>query len=171
MESIVKLGEVQFEMTGDVKTTEELKVLLRWGWGAEITNKMAFNPAEELKTGDGIKVTIEKVTIIPDPVEEEVEETGVEAEQGVAGEAGNVSETGEAVVPESVEEAGVEAKQGVVCESGNVNETEEAVVPAAECECSCISECKEETGKTEVETAVEADTKISTETVDDTKAV
>ena len=82
MESIVKLGEVQFEMTGDVKTTEDLKVLLRWGWGAETTNKMAIKPFEELKIGDGIKVTIEKVVIVPDPVEEKVEETAAEVEAG-----------------------------------------------------------------------------------------
>ena len=93
MESIVKLGEVQFEMTGDVKTTEDLKVLLRWGWGAETTNKMAIKPSEDLKIGDGIKVTIEKVVIVPDPVEETpaVAEAGQEA--AAEGEA-----TGEAAV-------------------------------------------------------------------------
>ena len=82
MESIVKLGEVQLEITGEVKTTEDLKVLLRWGWGAETTNKMAFKPSEDLKIGDGIKVTVEKVVIVPDPVEEKVEEATAETEPG-----------------------------------------------------------------------------------------
>jgi hypothetical protein len=80
MESIEKLGEVQMEMTSDVKTSEELKVLLRWGWGAETTGKLVFKPSEELKVGDGIKVTVEKVVIVPDPVEEKTEETATETE-------------------------------------------------------------------------------------------
>ncbi len=70
MESMVKLGEVQVNITNDVKTTEDLKVLLRWGWGAEITGKLAFKPSEELKAGDRVKVLIEKVIDVPDPVEE-----------------------------------------------------------------------------------------------------
>jgi hypothetical protein len=74
MESTIKLGEVQMEMTSGVTTAEELKVLLRWGWGAETTGKLAFKPSEELKVGDGIRVLVEKVIIIPDPVEEKVEE-------------------------------------------------------------------------------------------------
>jgi len=56
-----KLGEVQCEMTADVEKNEELKVLLRIGWGAETTGKISFHPAESLKKGDKVKVTIEKV--------------------------------------------------------------------------------------------------------------
>ena len=119
MESNVKLGEVQLEMTGDVKTTEDLKVLLRWGWGAETTNKMSFKPSEELKVGDGIKVTIEKVVVIPDPVEEKVEETpgeAVEEQEAVAGTEGTV-------------------------ESADNSE------PVTECECTCTCEGTEELEK------------------------
>jgi hypothetical protein len=75
MESTIKLGEIQTEVTGDVKTIEDLKVLLRWGWGAETTGKLAFKPSEELKVGDGLRIVVEKVITVPDPVEEKVEET------------------------------------------------------------------------------------------------
>jgi hypothetical protein len=74
MESTIKLGEVEMTMTSGVTTAEELKVLLRWGWGAETTGKLAFNPSAELKVGDGIRVLVEKVITVPDPVEEKVEE-------------------------------------------------------------------------------------------------
>ncbi|MDD4924331.1 MAG: hypothetical protein PHF74_05805 [Dehalococcoidales bacterium] len=121
MESIVKLGEVQLEITGDVKTTEDLKVLLRWGWGAETTNKMAIKPSEDLKIGDGIKVTIEKVVIVPDPVEEKVEDTAAETE----------------------------AEQEAVAESESTGETVEKTEPVAECECACSCERAGETEKTE----------------------
>jgi len=56
----IKLGEVQSEMTAEVKKAEELKVLLRVGW----TDKMkdiSFKPSEDLKKGDKVKITIEKV--------------------------------------------------------------------------------------------------------------
>ncbi len=121
MESIVKLGEVQFEMTGDVKTTEDLKVLLRWGWGAETTNKMAIKPSEDLKIGDGIKVTIEKVVIVPDPVEE----TPAEAEAGPEAVAEGES-VGEAV--ENVEPV-AECECACSCECEEA--TEKAEVEAA----------------------------------------
>jgi predicted DNA-binding antitoxin AbrB/MazE fold protein len=99
MESVVKLGDVQFAMTGDVKTTEDLKVLLRWGWGAETTGKLSFKPSEPLKIGDGVRVTIEKVVIVPDPVEEQVEEPVSESETGAepVAEAGNAIEEAGAV--------------------------------------------------------------------------
>lgn len=56
-----KIGEVQCEMTSDVQKTEDLKVLLRIGWGAETTGKIEFKPSEDLKKGDKVKVTIEKL--------------------------------------------------------------------------------------------------------------
>lgn len=56
-----KLGEVQLETTADVKKTEDLKVLLRIGWGAETTGKISFKPSEDLNKGDKVKVTIEKL--------------------------------------------------------------------------------------------------------------
>ncbi len=56
-----KLGEVQSEMTGDVKKTEDLEVQMRMGWGYVTTGKVTFKPSEDLKKGDKVKITIEKV--------------------------------------------------------------------------------------------------------------
>jgi len=56
-----RVGEIQTEMTSDVKSTEELKVLLRINWGAETTGKIAFKPPMDLKKGDKVKITIEKI--------------------------------------------------------------------------------------------------------------
>lgn len=136
MESNVKLGEVQLEMTGDVKTTEDLKVLLRWGWGAETTNKMSFKPSEELKVGDGIKVTIEKVVIVPDPVEEKVEETPVEGEEG---------------------------KEPVVETEGTVDAADKSE-PVTECECTCTCEGAEEVEKAAADTEKTAEAGDETKT-------
>ncbi len=57
----IKLGEVQPEMTVDVKKTEDLEVQLRLGWGYGTTGKIAFKPSEDLKKGDKVKITIEKI--------------------------------------------------------------------------------------------------------------
>lgn len=67
MEKTVKIGEIETEMTGDISTSDILNVFLRIGWGAETTTKMEFNPAEDLNTGDGIRVIIEKVYQEPEP--------------------------------------------------------------------------------------------------------
>ena len=56
----VKIGEVQSEMTTDVKKTEELKVFLRVDWNNKI-KEIKFKPSEDLKKGDKVKITIEKV--------------------------------------------------------------------------------------------------------------
>ena len=56
----VKIGEVQSEMTANVKKTEDLKVVLRVGWSDRI-KEITFKPGEDLKKGDKIKVTLEKV--------------------------------------------------------------------------------------------------------------
>jgi hypothetical protein len=58
---VVKLGEVQSEMTGDVKKTEDLGILLRVahsGWKAK---EVTFKPSEDLEKGDKVKITVEKV--------------------------------------------------------------------------------------------------------------
>ena len=55
-----KLGEVQSEMTGDVKKTEELKVLLKVEWNDKM-KEIKFKPSEDVKKGDKVKITIEKV--------------------------------------------------------------------------------------------------------------
>jgi hypothetical protein len=55
-----KLGEVQSEMTAEVKKVEELKVLLRVGWTDKM-KEITFKPSEDLKKGDKVKITVEKV--------------------------------------------------------------------------------------------------------------
>ncbi len=57
---VVKLGEVQSEITADVKKTEELKVLLKVAYSDKM-KEIAFKPSEDLKKGDKVKITIEKV--------------------------------------------------------------------------------------------------------------
>jgi hypothetical protein len=56
----VKIGEVQSEMTADVKKTEELKVLLKVTWSDKM-KEIGFKPSEDLKKGDKVKITVEKV--------------------------------------------------------------------------------------------------------------
>ena len=56
-----KIGEFQTEITGDVKKTDELKAIFRLNWGAEATNKPEFKLSEDLKKGDKVKITIEKI--------------------------------------------------------------------------------------------------------------
>ena len=56
----VKIGEVQSEITGDVKNTENLKVRLQAGYSDKIKEIM-FKPSEDLKKGDKVKITVEKV--------------------------------------------------------------------------------------------------------------
>jgi hypothetical protein len=55
----VKLGEVQSEMTADVKKTEDLKVLLRVSWSDKM-KEISFKPSADLKKGDKVKITVEK---------------------------------------------------------------------------------------------------------------
>jgi len=57
----VKIGEVQSEMTADVKKTETLKVRpLQVGY-SDKTKEITFNPSEDLKMGDKVKITVEKI--------------------------------------------------------------------------------------------------------------
>jgi len=56
----VKIGEIQSEMTADVKKTEDLKVLLRVSWSDKL-KEVTFKPSEDLKKGDKVKITVEKV--------------------------------------------------------------------------------------------------------------
>ena len=57
---VVKLGEVQSEMTADVKKTEDLKVLLRVAWSDKM-KEVSFKASEDLKKGDKEKNIVEKV--------------------------------------------------------------------------------------------------------------
>jgi hypothetical protein len=56
----VKIGEVQSEITGDVKKTEDLKVRLQVAF-SDKNKEITFKPSEDLKKGDKIKITVEKV--------------------------------------------------------------------------------------------------------------
>ena len=56
----VKLGEVQSEMTADVKKIEELKVFLKVAWSDKM-KEITFKPSEDLKKADKVKITVEKV--------------------------------------------------------------------------------------------------------------
>jgi len=56
----VKIGEVTSEMTADVKKTEDIKVLLKVSW-SEKSKEITFKPSEDLKKGDKVKITVEKI--------------------------------------------------------------------------------------------------------------
>jgi hypothetical protein len=55
-----KLGEIQAEMTSNVKTTEDLWAILRVNL-IDKSKEIAFKPAEDLAINDKIKITIEKI--------------------------------------------------------------------------------------------------------------
>jgi len=55
-----KIGEVQSEMTGDVNKTENLKVSLKVVYSDKM-KEITFKPSEDLKKGDKVKITVEKV--------------------------------------------------------------------------------------------------------------
>jgi hypothetical protein len=55
-----KIGEVQAKMSADVNKTDELSVSLKVNYSDKLeTGK--FKPSEDLKKGDTVKITIEKV--------------------------------------------------------------------------------------------------------------
>ncbi len=56
----VKIGEVTAEATSDVKKTEDVKVQLRVAYGDRV-KEMSFKPLEDLKKGDKVKITVERV--------------------------------------------------------------------------------------------------------------
>ncbi len=56
----VKLGEVVTEMVLDVKKTEDLQVLLKVTW-ADRNKETFFKLSQDLKKGDKVKITFEKV--------------------------------------------------------------------------------------------------------------
>jgi hypothetical protein len=63
MDPIV-IGQVDANMSTDITTDEELRVLLRVIWTAKNT-EAAFKPAENLKRGDKVRITIKKVSEAP----------------------------------------------------------------------------------------------------------
>ncbi len=56
----VKIGEVTSEMTTDVKKTEDMKVSLKVSWSDKM-KEITFKPLEDLKKGDKVKITVEKI--------------------------------------------------------------------------------------------------------------
>ncbi len=55
-----KIGEVQAKMSADVKKTDELSVSLKVSYSDKLETAK-FKPSEDLKKGDTVKITIEKV--------------------------------------------------------------------------------------------------------------
>ena len=56
----VKICEVTSEMTADVKKTEDMKVSLKVSY-SDKTKEATFKPSEDLKKGDKVKITVEKI--------------------------------------------------------------------------------------------------------------
>jgi len=56
----VKLGEVNSAMSADVKKTDEVTVSLKVSYSDKLET-IKFKPSEDLKKGDKVKITIEKV--------------------------------------------------------------------------------------------------------------
>jgi hypothetical protein len=56
----VKIGEGTSEVTTDVKKTEDVKVSLKASY-SERMKEITFKPLEDLKKGDKVKITVEKV--------------------------------------------------------------------------------------------------------------
>ena len=56
----VKIGEGTSEMTGDAKKTEDMKVSLKVGY-SEKMKEITFKSLEDLKKGDKVKITVEKI--------------------------------------------------------------------------------------------------------------
>jgi len=56
----IKLGEVQAKMSADVKKTDDMTVSLKVSWSDKLET-VKFKPSEDLKKGDTVKITVEKV--------------------------------------------------------------------------------------------------------------
>jgi len=57
---VVKIGEVRAKLSADVKKTDDLDVQLRVSFSNKLETAK-FKPAQDLKKGDTLKITIEKV--------------------------------------------------------------------------------------------------------------
>ena len=60
----VMIGQAQSKMTSDIPKEEQVRVLLRVNWTAK-SEEVPFNPDEDLKVGDRVKVTMEKISEAP----------------------------------------------------------------------------------------------------------
>ena len=56
----VKIGEVTSEMTNDVMKTDSMKLSLKVGF-SDKSKEATFKPFEDLKKGDKVKITVEKI--------------------------------------------------------------------------------------------------------------
>ena len=56
----VKIGEVTSEMTADVTKTEDMKVSPKVSY-SDKTKETTFKTLEDLKKGDKVKITVEKI--------------------------------------------------------------------------------------------------------------
>ena len=56
----VKIGEVTSEMTADVTKTEDMKVSPKVSY-SDKTKETTFKPLADLKKGDKVKITLEKI--------------------------------------------------------------------------------------------------------------
>ena len=56
----LKIGEGTSEMTDDVKKTQDMKVLLKVSYSDKM-KEITFKPLEDLKKGDKVKITVEKI--------------------------------------------------------------------------------------------------------------
>ena len=55
-----KIGEGTSELTTDVKKTEDVKVSLKVSY-SEKMKEITFKPLEDLKKGDKVRITVEKI--------------------------------------------------------------------------------------------------------------
>ena len=55
-----KIGEGTSTMTADVKKTEDVNVLLKVSYSDKM-KETKFKPLEDLKKGDKVKITVEKI--------------------------------------------------------------------------------------------------------------
>ncbi len=56
----VKIGEVQAKLSADVKKTDDLRVQMRVSYSDKLETAR-FKPTQDLKRGDTLRITIEKV--------------------------------------------------------------------------------------------------------------
>lgn len=150
-----KIDEVKMKVIDGVKSTDDLNVLLRIGWGAETTNRMAFKPADDLKVGDELSVTVEKlIEVVEQPkpeatakAAEVVESAGntqpVPTDSGEAAPAAG-GETACACAENTVAEAAVamekkEEEPELAKEPAPVAVNETAPVSETESTCSCAA--------------------------------
>ena len=62
----IKIGEAQARMVTKIAKEGEWRVLLRANYkNTNKSNEVAFSPAEDMRNGDEIKVTIEKICAAP----------------------------------------------------------------------------------------------------------